>query len=87
MHRGPAAARGLVGAQRLRADRHQVADEPAPHGPVLGEGEREDLERFLDQDLLIGQWPVLRTLISSYVRDMWEGAFPELGSARAMTAC
>ncbi|GGO58866.1 hypothetical protein [Streptomyces lasiicapitis] len=53
---------------------------------VLAEGQREDLTGFLNRDLLIGQWPVLRTLISSVIRDVWEDAFPELGTARATAA-
>ncbi|MVO84346.1 hypothetical protein GPA10_06050 [Streptomyces sp. p1417] len=53
---------------------------------VLAEGQREDLARFLDRDLLIGQWPVLRTLISSQIRDVWDEAFPELTLARRPAA-
>ncbi|MFK8906220.1 hypothetical protein [Streptomyces sp. YS-3] len=49
---------------------------------VLAEGPREDLQAFLNRDLLIGQWPILRTLISRFIRDAWENAFPELAAAR-----
>ncbi|MFD3873198.1 hypothetical protein [Streptomyces sp. NPDC058623] len=49
---------------------------------VLAEGLREDLTGLLDQRLLIAQWPVLRTLISRHVRQVWEDAFPRL-AARA----
>ncbi|GGV13458.1 hypothetical protein GCM10010275_63210 [Streptomyces litmocidini] len=49
---------------------------------VLAEGQREDLEAVLDRDLLISQWPVLRTLVSRPLRDAWEAAFPELAAAR-----
>ncbi|KJY43626.1 transcriptional regulator [Streptomyces sp. NRRL B-1568] len=45
---------------------------------VLAEGQREDVVRLLDRDLLVAQWPVLRTLIGRDVRDAWESAFPEL---------
>jgi hypothetical protein len=48
---------------------------------VLAEGQRDDVTAYLNQDLLINQWPVLRTLISRTVRDVWESAFPELISA------
>ncbi|MEU2564011.1 hypothetical protein ABZ626_32500 [Streptomyces longispororuber] len=53
---------------------------------VLAEGQREDLINFLNQDLLISQWPVLRTLISSLIRDVWEDAFFELNTARTAAA-
>ncbi|WP_406054000.1 hypothetical protein OG462_42585 [Streptomyces sp. NBC_01077] len=53
---------------------------------VLAEGLREDLEAFLDQDLLISQWPILRTLISRPLREAWEDAFPELAAARRSAA-
>ncbi|MFJ6572296.1 transcriptional regulator [Streptomyces sp. NPDC091292] len=45
---------------------------------VLAEGQREDLVRYLDADLLTEMWPVLRTLVSRDLRDVWEHAFPEL---------
>ncbi|MBN3931724.1 hypothetical protein IQ279_19175 [Streptomyces verrucosisporus] len=45
---------------------------------VLAEGRREDLERFLHHRLLAEQWPVLRRLVSPYIREVWEAAFPEL---------
>ena len=45
---------------------------------VLAEGQRDDVTAYLNQDLLISQWPVLRTLISRTVRDVWESAFPQL---------
>ncbi|MEV6757663.1 hypothetical protein [Streptomyces sp. NPDC051214] len=53
---------------------------------VLAEGQRQDLIDFLDRDLLIKQWPVLRTLISRPARDAWEAAFPDLASAGATAA-
>ncbi|MDT6986009.1 hypothetical protein ACFSUJ_11635 [Streptomyces lusitanus] len=45
---------------------------------VLAEGQRDDLPTLLNRDVLVGQWPVLRTLVSRHVRDVWEDAFPEL---------
>jgi hypothetical protein len=45
---------------------------------LLAEGERDDVTTYLNQDLLISQWPILRTLISRMVRSVWESAFPEL---------
>lgn len=53
---------------------------------VLTEGLHEDLVAFLNKDLLIHQWPILRTLISRAIRDVWEHAFPELATARSTTA-
>ncbi|MFD8337552.1 hypothetical protein ACFV42_33515 [Streptomyces solisilvae] len=48
---------------------------------VLAEGQHDDLIALLNRDLLVTQWPVLRTLISRAIRDVWEEAFPELASA------
>ncbi|MFF4837768.1 hypothetical protein [Streptomyces sp. NPDC001315] len=45
---------------------------------VLAEGQREDLAACLHHRLLAEQWPVLRRLVSPYVREVWEEAFPEL---------
>jgi hypothetical protein len=45
---------------------------------VLAEGQRDDLVSFLDADLLLKQWPALRTLVSRHIRTVWEEAFPEL---------
>lgn len=53
---------------------------------VLAEGQQQDLIDFLNRDLLISQWPVLRKLISRPLRDAWEAAFPELATARDATA-
>ncbi|MET7355409.1 hypothetical protein [Streptomyces mirabilis] len=53
---------------------------------VLHEGLREDLSRYLNQDLLFQLWPVLRTLVGRTVRSVWEDAFPQLASrTRAVT--
>lgn len=54
---------------------------------VLAEGLREDLVALLHHRLLTEQWPVLRRLISPYIREVWEDAFPELlSTAPADTA-
>ena len=45
---------------------------------VLAEGLSEDLMALLHHRLLSEQWPVLRRLISPYIREVWEDAFPEL---------
>lgn len=53
---------------------------------VLAEGQHDDLTAFLNRDLLISQWPVLRTLISRTVRDVWESAFTDLTPGAAAAA-
>lgn len=53
---------------------------------VLAEGQRDDIAAYLDRDLLVEQWPVLRTLISRTVRTVWESAFPELAESCQATA-
>jgi hypothetical protein len=45
---------------------------------VLAEGQRGDVASYLNRNLLLRQWPVLRNLISRTVRQVWEAAFPEL---------
>ncbi|MDT9691087.1 transcriptional regulator [Streptomyces sp. P9(2023)] len=45
---------------------------------VLAEGQHDDLVRYLNRELLVAMWPVLRTLISRDIRDVWENAFDEL---------
>ncbi|MGW1917633.1 hypothetical protein ACWCQS_45040 [Streptomyces sp. NPDC002076] len=45
---------------------------------VLAEGMRDDLCRFLNKGILLELWPVLRKLISTAIKDVWEEAFPEL---------
>lgn len=52
---------------------------------VLAEGQRQDLVVFLNRDLLIAQWPVLRSLVSRPLRDAWESRFPELPANKATT--
>ncbi|WP_328395515.1 hypothetical protein OHS70_09070 [Streptomyces sp. NBC_00390] len=52
---------------------------------VLHEGLRDDLPQYLNRDLLLQLWPVLRTLVGRTVRAVWEDAFPQLAS-RTRTA-
>lgn len=47
---------------------------------VLHEGLHDDLPYYLNQDLLLQLWPVLRTLVGRSVRAVWEDAFPQLAS-------
>ena len=47
---------------------------------VLHEGLRADLPRYLNRDLLLQLWPVLRTLVGRTVRTVWEDDFPQLAS-------
>lgn len=57
-------------------------DQPKPrihmYRIVLAEGQRSDIAAYLNKDLLVGQWPILRTLVSRTVRKVWETGFPEL---------
>lgn len=53
---------------------------------ILAEGMHDDLVHYLNHGLLISLWPVLRTLISRDLRDVWENAFPELASAARTAA-
>ncbi|MDQ8707920.1 hypothetical protein RCO28_36460 [Streptomyces sp. LHD-70] len=52
---------------------------------VLAEGLHDDLCSYLNRELLLEQWPVLRTLVSRTVREVWESALPQL-RARAGAA-
>jgi hypothetical protein len=47
---------------------------------VLAEGQRADIRRYLNRDLLLSQWPVLRVLIGRHVSKVWEAAFAELSA-------
>ncbi|MEV6955996.1 hypothetical protein [Streptomyces sp. NPDC051183] len=47
---------------------------------VLHEGLHDDLPRYLNRDLLLQLWPVLRTLVGRTVRTVWEDAFPQLAA-------
>lgn len=52
---------------------------------VLAEGQRGDVAAYLNRDLLLKQWPILRNLIGRTVRKVWEAAFPELAEGRPAT--
>lgn len=47
---------------------------------VLTEGLREDLIAYVNRQLLVNQWPTLRTVLSAPIRRVWESAFPELNN-------
>ena len=70
------AVRLVVQAARDRANQHQATVE------LL----REDLVVLLHHRLLTEQWPVLRCLISPYIREVWEDAFPELAHEASAAA-
>ncbi|GAB7036075.1 hypothetical protein AB0G35_24335 [Streptomyces sp. NPDC021749] len=53
---------------------------------VLAEGQRHDLTTLLDQGLLLSLWPVLRTLVSRHIREVWEAAFPALARRTSAAA-
>jgi hypothetical protein len=80
------AARGI--------DCRAVVADPVPRGSdghtrrletrfLLAEGQQADVAAYLNRDLLVSQWPVLRTLIGRTVRGVWESAFPELREGQA----
>ncbi|MCX4515700.1 hypothetical protein OHA27_36570 [Streptomyces sp. NBC_01619] len=50
---------------------------------VLAEGQADDLATLLNWDLLLAQWPVLRTLVSRHIRLVWEDTFPTLRQVSA----
>jgi hypothetical protein len=52
---------------------------------VLHEGQRYDIAAYLNRELLISSWPILRTLVSRTIRNVWEAAFPELNERQAAT--
>ncbi|WP_246567765.1 hypothetical protein [Streptomyces flaveus] len=45
---------------------------------VLNNGSREDFIQYLDGELLVRHWPILRKMLGRGVRRTWEEAFPEL---------
>ena len=52
---------------------------------VLAEGQRGDVATYLNRDLLLRQWPILRNLVSRTVRKVWEAGFPELAEEQPAT--
>ncbi|MGW9434605.1 transcriptional regulator [Streptomyces sp. NPDC055607] len=76
----------LVWSGLSRFDLDQPRSRMSCYRIVLAEGHHDDLVRHLDKELLIGMWPILRTLISRDIRDVWESAFNELGSGTQAAA-
>lgn len=64
-------------------------DQPKPcmhmYRIVLAEGQRGDVAAYLNRELLLRQWPVLRNLVNRSVRLVWEAAFPELSERQPAT--
>ncbi|MEU8434140.1 hypothetical protein AB0F18_14710 [Streptomyces sp. NPDC029216] len=83
-HGRPAPARGLAGLRSYDLDRPRLR--MGPYRAVLAEGQHEDLVKLLDRDLLIAHRPVLRTLVSRHIRQVWEEPFPDLAPAGSATA-
>lgn len=48
------------------------------YSAALSNGQRDDIARFVNRDLLIQEWPFLT--IDSRVVDLWAGRFPELAA-------
>lgn len=66
------------------ARRYDVTDPSARlamYQIVITEGERSDVEGFLDATFLLGVWPKLRRLLGPGYRVPWEERFPELVEA------
>lgn len=76
----------VVWSGRRRYELEGMRSRMSLYRTVLAEGQREDLEAVLNRDLLISQWPVLRTLVSRPLRDAWEAAFPQLAATRGASA-
>ena len=49
---------------------------------VLTEGQHDDLITYINRQLLVSHWPVVRRLLGRVVRDVWESAFPELNKGQ-----
>ncbi len=45
---------------------------------VLHEGQRADLEQWLNADLLVPMWPQMRRFLGRHVQDAWEARFPNV---------
>ncbi|MEU9283379.1 hypothetical protein AB0D57_01300 [Streptomyces sp. NPDC048275] len=50
---------------------------------VLNNGLRDDFVQYLDGELLVRHWPILRKMLGRGVRRTWEEAFPELRPSAA----
>ncbi|MEV6206389.1 transcriptional regulator [Kitasatospora sp. NPDC051914] len=66
-----------LGRPRLRMGMYRI---------VITEGMQEDLVRFLNAQVLVELWPVLRTLVGPAVRQVWEASFPDLAVAAARSS-
>jgi hypothetical protein len=53
---------------------------------VLTEGQREDLTAYINRQLLVTHWPILRRLVGRIIRDVWESASPELNDRQPARA-
>ncbi|MEU5208007.1 hypothetical protein [Streptomyces sp. NPDC020742] len=67
-------------------DLHRPRQRMSYYRTVLAEGQRDDLTALLDSELLVSQWPVLRTLVSRHIREVWEAAFPALAGGTSAAA-
>lgn len=50
---------------------------------VLTEGQRDDLPIYINHQLLVSNWPILRRLLGHIIREVWESAFPILRDSQA----
>lgn len=48
---------------------------------LIGDGQRDDLARWIDRDLLVGDWPKIRMLTAGVLVRAWERVLPELAAA------
>ncbi|MFE1173072.1 hypothetical protein [Streptomyces sp. NPDC058773] len=65
---------------------HRPRQRMSYYRTVLAEGQLDDLAALLDGDLLASQWPVLRTLASRRIREVWEATFPALAGGTSAAA-
>lgn len=54
---------------------------------VLNNGLRDDFSKYLDGELLVRHWPILRQMVGRGVRGTWEERFPELRPPAAVWQC
>ncbi|MEV6345432.1 hypothetical protein [Actinoplanes sp. NPDC051851] len=48
---------------------------------LIGDGQRADLARWINRDLLVRDWPKIRMLTAQVLVRAWEGLLPELAAA------
>ncbi len=46
---------------------------------LINVGQRGDMARYLNRELLQQEWPTLRMLVARPLREAWEAHFPALG--------